>query len=692
MEIITFLKENEIKVDSSAKSLTKMLDNYMENFDFEKSFKRIAISRSGEAMTPKSFVNFTSDNLEKIKQIESKVNSLRAALAYVIGQIIGFKEQASNDIKAKRVEQAAKIPDYYDLARSSLVPVDLFDVVDYKTNEHDRKLYKCFKNAGEHIVFCSKDTAKLITQDKDGALVFGNDLISMDEQGLYKSICEEMKQDYLFYKNVLVERIASLNTDDLDPETIDTPVIEKIFLEDVPCSFKFIVNICKKFSPSGDGNGLRFDGFVVKPNKKVIESLDFDSFLTALSKNFLKMTRNALSHQDEYKAFSNDINDAAVTHWILPSESCLENATCPKIWQTYLKGKAEPRILQRVLWYIGAMQDAHNYAEQALLISDGGGTGKSILLEILWKLFPPKMFGYINNSIFNDNKEFALSERKLWENHVLVLDEYDGNSINNPMFKNLLGTKTPLSMSVKNKQAVTHNFKGTKMIICSNEVSKLSTHSFRRRIIPVSFSINHKGAEAFSQADIDKLVETGPEFLKYCFKIYRKCRCVKPNGEYYVLEPEREKALLEGKYPDEKEELLSMKAISQDEAISEYFNVFDYDDSDTSIELSNVIADLFEITGDNEDTLTQRELIKYIELKLDQSDDIRDDLHSAFFDIVDKVRNTDGELVSVINIHKKGWWIFKQCLEKAGAVFKQARVDGRSCKVVFRVKIKEDTI
>jgi hypothetical protein len=692
MEVKEFLTQNDVIVASSSKELAKMLKAYETTGDIEKSFKRVHLTRSKEAMTPKAFLNFIQDHIETVKSIHSGVTDLHSAICYVVNEIIGSKESAVAEITAKRIADSTVIPDYYIKAKVMDEPIDIFETIEGKANDKDKDLYKCFCNAGEQIVFTSNEMTKLILQNNDGSLAFGNDLLSLNESSLFACICRSMQSEFIAYKEKLRQKLASLNNDDLDIEENAVPVIEKIFLDEVPCSFRHIVTVCKRFR-KGEDDKLWFDGFVVKPNKKMIEHFDFDSFLTALSKNFQRMTRGALKHQNEYKAFSNRFDEAAVTHWTLPSEDCWKKASLPKKWAEFFKDKAEARILQRLFWYIGAMQDANNVAEQALIISDGGGTGKSTMLEVLYKLFPNDFFGFIPNSALDDKKDFELSARKTYEHHCLVLDEYDGKSINSPVFKNLIGTKTPISMSVKNKQAISHNFKGTKMIVLSNEVSMLDTHAYRRRVIPISFRINHKGREAFNSKDIDELIESGKDFLNFCYRLYKQCKCIKPNGEYYVLSPELEEAYLKGEDIRLSEDTISMKAISNDEEISEYFNVHDYEESEMSIDMTEFANEYLDFPGLYKETIwtkdqqkmTVKTLIALTEKKINSSENEKERAKTLFSD---SVRQTQDGFLH-INPYNKRWWIYKQTLETMGAEFRAVKVNGKVCKTVLGLYAKD---
>ena len=509
----------------------------------------------------------------------------------------------------------------------------------------------------------------------------------MNEGSLYDCICKNMQTEYIAYKNILQAKLAGLSTDDLDLEENAIPAVEKIFLEEVPCSFRYIMNVYKRYEV-GEDNELHFRGFIARANKKVMDNLEFDSFITALSKNFQRMTRGALKHQAEYKAFSNNINEAAVSHWILPSEDCWKKATLPEKWKDYLRGKADGRILNRLLWYIGAIQDANNKAEQALIISDNGDTGKSTLLSVLQKLFPENFFGYITNGTLDDKKDFALSERKTYEHHCLILDEYDGKSINSPVFKNLIGTKVPISMPVKNKQAIEHNFTGTKMIVVSNEKSLLETHAYRRRVIPISFKQNHNHTNVFSDKDNEELVKEGKEFLNFCFKVYKTCKLTKPNGEYIVLSPEEEKKYLEGKEIDIKPDIISVKAISNDEAISEFFIVHDYDNSEISLETQSFINEHFEKTENADDMISCRDIYNYIANVASNAEDFKlGEYKSLFGTSLVEHRTNSGTREFYINYNSGDWRRFVAIMKSIG--FGQKTDSNSNTRVWTKIRFKK---
>ena len=147
MEINEFLKQNEVKFESTAKELDRMLKAYIDKNDYEKAFRKIAVTRSGESMTPKIFLNFVKDNEDRIKSIHSEVTDLRAAICYVISQVIANKEEFKKEAIAKRIVNSTSLPDYYIKNAIKDEIIEIFDIVDGKANEFDKDLYKCFCNA-----------------------------------------------------------------------------------------------------------------------------------------------------------------------------------------------------------------------------------------------------------------------------------------------------------------------------------------------------------------------------------------------------------------------------------------------------------------------------------------------------------------------------------------------------------------
>lgn len=167
MEINEFLNQSEVKINSSAKQLDEMLNKYEVNHNFEKAFKNIHVTWMGDALTPKMFLGFFKTNEDKIKSINSDVTNLQEAIVFVIKEIITGKQIRQDELRARNILDSTTLPDYYRMKKPKDDLVEIFDVVDGKANEHDKDLYKCFWNAGEHVIFTSKEMTKLIIQNND---------------------------------------------------------------------------------------------------------------------------------------------------------------------------------------------------------------------------------------------------------------------------------------------------------------------------------------------------------------------------------------------------------------------------------------------------------------------------------------------------------------------------------------------
>lgn len=684
MEIIDFLRQSEVTFESSAKQLSAMYAKYNASGDFEKSFKSVSVKREGEPMTAKQLLIFVKDKESDLAQIDHDIKSADDAVRTVILKVIESKQEFTVSKKAERVANVNQV-DYVEKNRPVDIEIEIFQTVDRKPNEHDRKLYSCFCKAGEHIVFSSSDITKLILQNNDGSLALGNDMSSMSEGALYNSLCKAMMTEFQAYRALLKAELAAIGQDDLDMDKNAT-LVEDIFLNKVPCSFSKVLTVCKRYKDDGNGKGQKFfDGFIIKPNKRHINHFDFQDFISALAKNFIEMTRGCLKEQDEYKAFSNDPNEAAVTHWYPAQEATWKKAVMPPKWKDFFNGKASPHLLQRVFWYIGAMQDAHNYSQQALIISAPGMTGKSTLVELLYMLFPKDFFGPITNTTLDEKREFALSERRVWEHHCLLLDEYDGTAINGPRFKTIMGSRVPESMSVKNKQAINYNFKGTKMILLSNEMSVINSLQHRRRVIPVSFKKNCVSSRnRYTEDDKKELVGQGREFLDFCFRVYKESKFNLPNGDYYVLNPEQEEALLKGEDLGAEEDAISKKAFSDDEEISDYFDIRNYEERETNLDFNNFIDDKFEKTDDINDYMLAKDVLDYVESLANAKNSV--DLNDMRRMLGPALRMSEG--IWRVEHRDKIWWQFTQAMKEFGFKYKTKRIGNRIYKAWLGIKKK----
>ena len=553
-----YLKSKEITISTSALKLKRMLEAYKKDpSHFTIAFKGLYVSEKNRKLDVSEVLSMILDWKDSIASFDTSVKNNYDLITKLFESIISNKEEAKKSIKSVKVNESLNVPDY--IKSYIYEDVNLFEtVLNCKPNEHDRKLFKNFIIVGEHVAYCHEDTIKLINTDlKNERLEIGLQDYSKDDS-LYDMICKDMAPLYENYMNILKSKLAELDMESLElsVEEGNYGVIEDIFLNDIPSVFRHIVKI-KSCWKSKD-NTRFLDKFVAKPLKMYGEmnTLEFTEFLNFLTRHFKKLTAGCLMKQDKYYNWSNDFNVKSVNTWILPAEDEWKNATLPDCWDRFLTPKASPRLMQRVYYYLGAIQDASNHAQQALIISDRGNTGKGTLIRILEALFPKKTFGSASNSAFDDSNSFGLSNIDVYDNHVICITEYDGKSLCSNKGKAAIGGDT-LTLDVKNRHSIEWNTYGTKFILTTNEGCSLMEHSYRRRFIPVSFRPTHNMKDNFTEADIAELIEEGRNFLTYCYKVYKTCPFVTKSGEYLVMCKEHEDEFIKtGNIPDDEVRLV----------------------------------------------------------------------------------------------------------------------------------------
>ena len=681
MNYIDYLKSKDITISTSALKLKRMLEAYKKDpSHFTIAFKGLYVSEKNRKLDVSEVLSMILDWKDSIASFDTSVKNNYDLITKLFESIISNKEEAKKSIKSVKVNESLNVPDY--IKSYVYEDVNLFEtVLNCKPNEHDRNLFRNFIIVGEQVAYCHDDSITMINTDlKNERLEIGLQDYSKDDS-LYDMICKDMAPMYENYMNVLKSKLAELDMESLElsVEEGNYGVIEDIFLNDIPSVFRHIVKI-KSCWKSKD-NSRFLDKFVAKPLKMFGEmnTLEFTEFLNYLTRHFKKMTAGCLMKQDKYYNWSNDFNVKSVNTWILPTEDEWKNATLPDCWDRFLTPKASPRLMQRVYYYLGAIQDASNHAQQALIISDRGNTGKGTLIRILEALFPKKTFGSASNSAFDDNNAFGLSNIDVYDNHVICITEYDGKSLCSNKGKAAIGGDT-LTLDVKNRHSVEWNTYGTKFILTTNEGCSLMEHSYRRRFIPVSFRPTHNMKDNFTDKDIDELIKEGRNFLTYCYKVYKTCPFVTKSGEYLVMCKEHEDEYLKtGNLPDD--EVRLVKAFSNDDEISEYFFIGDYSDSEDTIDFENMLNSITIITNDdndNVDTNTMKNIIiEYC---------IANNCQTLF-----NLKKVD---LNKYEIPTRGsgtqWWKFLQFIKSSGLKYKTTTqiINGKLTKVKKFIGIK----
>ena len=681
MNYIDYLKSKDISISTSALKLKRMLETYKKDpSHFTSAFKGLYVTEKNSKLDVSEFLSMILDWKDTVATFDPSVKNNYDLISNLFESVITNKEQSKQAIKSLKVNESLTVPDY--VKSYTYEDVNLFEtVLQCKPNEHDRKLFKNFIIVGEQVAYCHDESITLINTDlKNEKLEIGLQDYSKDDS-LYEMICKDMAPLYENYMCTLKSKLAELDMESLELSVQEGNygVIEDIFLNDIPSVFRHIVKIKSCWKTKDNSRFL--DKFVAKPLKMYGEmnTLEFTEFLNFLTRHFKKMTAGCLLKQDKYYNWSNDFNVKSVNTWILPTEDEWKNAKMPECWDKFLTPKASPRLMQRVYCYLGAIQDANNYAQQALIISDKGLTGKGTMTRILQKIFPKKAFGFVTNNAFDDNNSFGLSNNDVYDNHIISISEYDGKSLCSNKGKAAIGGDI-LTLDVKNRHSVEWNAYGTKFIITSNEGCSLTEHSYRRRFIPVTFKNTHNMIDNFTKKDLDELVKEGRNFLTYCYKIYKTCPLVTKSGEYLVMCKEHEDEYLKtGKLPDD--EVRLVKAFSNDDEISEFFYIGDYSDSEDTIDFENMLNTIVNVTNDENDMIEVNEMknliIEYC---------ISNKCHTLF-----DLKKIDVDRWE-INTRGKGtqWWKFLQFVKSTGLKYKTTirKENGNVVKKKFFIGVK----
>ena len=680
MNYTEYLKSKNITVQTSARQLKKMLEAYKKDASsFTKAFGQVKIKQDNKDIEPSDFLATALDWKESISEFDNTVKTNYDMLVNLFESVIKTKETNKEIVKEHKVKETLEVPDYANKGYE-YKDVNLFEtVLNCKPNEHDRELYKNFVIVGEQVAYSHNDSITLINTDlKNERLEIGLSDYSKDDS-LYDMICKDLAPLYERYMNTLKKELAQIDTESLESsiEEGNYGVIEDIFLKKIPTSFRHIVKIKSCWKKTESMTFL--DKFVAKPLKAYGEmnTLEFTEFLNFLTSHFKKMTAGCLEKQDHYYNWSNDFKHKSVSTWLLPTEEEWKKATLPACWDKFLTPKASPRLMQRVYYYLGAIQDAHNYAQQALVISDEGQTGKGTLTRLLKDILPKKAFGFVVNSAFSDSNQFGLSNNNVYDNHIVCISEYDGNSLCSNKGKAAIGGDV-LTLDVKNRHSVEWNTYGTKFLITSNEGCALKEHSYRRRFIPVTFKQTHCMKDNFTDSELDELRKEGRNFLNYCYKIYKTCPLGTKSGEYLVMCPEHEEYYLKnGTLPcDDKERLI--KAFVKDTEITEYFYVGDYSDSEETLDFECMLNNICTVTGNDADEIESAEMKKLI---IDYCKNNK--MHSLFG--LKKIGIDDYEIPTT----GKGtqWWKFLQYIKATDVKFVTKGASGSRKKVFTGCKL-----
>lgn len=530
-------------------------------------------------------------------------------------------------------------------------------------------------------------------------------LLSTDQNGNID--ISEVNRDLLLEENDLIRKyILDLNKDlaSISPESLtlaDKP-IEDLFQKSengvlYPYFIWTLVDLYKVFkietisNEDGDREVKTLVGYKVK-NKKKLGPPNALIYINYIFQNMSMYIDKIVETSNNLRYFSNVPDELAILHYTFKKtankdlsemelRTTVKNAI-PAKWQEYFNGKMSDHLLFRLIYFFGMIQDADNYSNQYLSISDNGGTGKSTLLNIMKDYFNnicPNFVGNVTNNILVDEDKFSIASSRCWEHRLLLLSEYDGKSMSTSNGKRLTGGDDfDIEVKFKNSKHITSKY--MKFIVMSNEKQSLRTLATRRRCIPITFKMNHYGNENFGTQDKAELLAGMKDLLTISDFYYRNTKLHTRDGSYFVLAEEDMESYFKGEFKLDDETRL-LRVFSKDTEISSFYFTGDYTETETSMMYNDFMKEIVDF--DENETVIFRDFVKQIEDYFNQDGNEVSTYHKYF----DFNRTIKGSELKTNN--NPQWKIFKKFLkEQMNLEPKVERINGEKKYVIKGIKLK----
>lgn len=529
-------------------------------------------------------------------------------------------------------------------------------------NSKDINLFHNFKLCGDQLVLIDGTDVELLNEDTLGRVYIDNRLY------LKGNIADRVQFTFMnkisqYYKK-LAEFLATLDPNEIvinsDDSVVETP-IEDFIQTEMPTTFiKYyaIEAVYHNWVDKDKKSHKSLDHFELKRNRR-IESFE-DIFMYTLEN--WKSFKRCIQGQNDFLAWSNDSSKIAVSHWY-PTEV----KTMPAPWAAFLNEKMPKHLQMRLVAYLGMCMDERNTAQQYLIISDKGGTGKGVMLRALESVLPARSISSIDETALADTNEFGLAGIKIWNSHISVMEEYKSNSLQSNKAKKFIANN-PMDLNVKGKNFIHWNPINHKMIVFSNAGAVIKDFANRRRAIPITFS----NAYVWSKEKQEALNSTAKDFLNFCYTTYKQCPLI-INGSYWVLAEEDEQKFLadSSALSNVDKDLLSKKAFSE-ECLKDYFQTDEYANTDDYIDFENYVNAVYE--KDPNGSVLAKELVSDAEEYL--ADESNFNIYKDAFGAI-KIHDC-----IEISTRSKQWWKFKEYLKSINCT---DRVERKKDEGVHRV-------
>lgn len=556
------------------------------------------------------------------------------------------------------------------------------------TNDRDRDFFAAFiRDANNIYVRDTNNSLKILISDKDGNVETKNVDTNFLEY-LNKRISDDIN---LFnQKLTIVTPLLIKNS----MGTTATPIEDLFVNGEVPFYILQFIDVIKisvsEWCQETSSYNTTEVGYMVR-NKKQLGDPIRNMFVRYMLNNMSKFIDYIDFVNKDLAYFSNDHAELAFMHYDLPNipkvdmpeyqlqDKVIENL--PEKWKKYWENKCERHHLFRVLYFLGAVQDASNKSNQYLSISDNGGTGKSTLAEIIRRYMNRKCDGFVacvGNNILDENNEFSIARAKLWERRLIFINEYDGVSMNTVKAKRLTGGDV-IDVNMKFKDGIQIQTKYMRFVAMSNVRQSLKSHADRRRCIPVTFKINHSSKDNFSEQEIDELVNTCDKMMQLAYYYYMNSKLKGTDGSMLVMCPEDEKRYLEGKDLNLTEERRLLKVFSKDDSISDVYSTQDWNDTEEGWDREDLFNECF--IEDSNSYITKNEMLEVLTKTAIEKREFND-----LF-----TWNRTGNEISIKSGNELHWnrWT-KYLKESRNVVASRKRVGIDLCTVFTGIKLKSN--
>lgn len=578
-----------------------------------------------------------------------------------------FKEDYVNHEKERKkhiASNAGATRDFRSMYEAK--KLDLYTELLATPNEHDRRLFRNFRQCGNSIVLVNDQSVLLCVEDAKGNIHIGNE--EFLQGGLARTVEEQFERDLLFY----VKKLNDFLIESLDAKDLKDSYIEDYIAKNIPVSLTQLYTIFAYIGKESNAKQTKFAAYKAELNRDIGHFRKVFEYVLNNWRNF----KDCIYGQKTFYAWSNDSTVTSSSYWTLPTES----VSCPTSWLNFMKEKLTPHLMRRFVAYLGMMCDASNHSQQYLIISDKGGTGKDFFSRIIAKTLPKNAVGNVTTNILANEDRFGLANCKIWETHLSIIHELnDSKHIMSEKAKQFFAQNS-MDLKVKNAGVIRWEPINHKTLVFSNRRISIKEFANRRRAIPITF----KNRLEYSEELEEQMTKDCRQFLDFCYCQYMREKLV-VNGQYLVLSEQDERKFLDGqlKVDSSNADFLSKKAFSE-ECLGDYYSTDDYAESDMAIDIFDpFIDDCLTVTHDQKDRVTSADFMNALKAWITLNRDVA----CAF-----NCKVTDGQLINFNQYSNSTVWkLYSHLEETRDIIRKVCRVNGKNVRCFTGCKLTANT-